>query len=101
MNRKEAYILIQEKGLKGEVASRFGKNYTNVPTEDLIKVIWDYDCTLVEPELKESKKALEEEMDRLAANMNGEVGNPYEAACIAFLGILNDCGLLDELLAKL
>jgi hypothetical protein len=30
-----------------------------------------------------------------------EVDNPYEAACYAFVGILKDSGLLDEILATL
>lgn len=43
MTRGEAYEYICENNLKDEVFDAFGKNFTNVPTSDLIDFIENYD----------------------------------------------------------
>lgn len=39
MNRKEVYEVIKKMELQNVVKNIYGKNYTNVPTDDLIQVI--------------------------------------------------------------
>lgn len=115
MSRKEVYALIQELDLGEEVKERFGNNYTRIPTKKLMEVIWDYDCTLIDnpygdEEDEETEAPQNECLDTQddvvtetpkSITPTNEVDNPYEAACLAFLGILKDSNLLDDVLAKL
>lgn len=118
MNRKEVCALIREHELGEEVKNRFGDNYTRVPTKSLMQLLWDYDCISVDDypyddkenlQAKTQEKAImtEEKMiekevkDTPETSYATEVDNPYEAACYAFVGILKDNGLLDEILKKL
>jgi hypothetical protein len=115
MSRKEVYALIQELDLGEEVKKRFGNNYTRIPTKKLMEVIWDYDCTLVDnpyedEEDEEAETPQNEDLNTQedvvietpkSITPTNEVDNPYEAACLAFLGILKDSNLLDDVLAKL
>lgn len=39
MNRKEAYVYIKDNSLEGEVKEKFGRNFTQVPTDDLLRFI--------------------------------------------------------------
>ena len=43
MTRGEAYLYIRENNLAEEIKDTFGKNYTNVPTDDLVEFINTYD----------------------------------------------------------
>lgn len=109
MERSKIYALIKQYHLEDEVQKRYGNNFTRVSTEKLQQVIWDYDCTLIDPDLKDAKESLEEEINKVkealveakANNGVSDTNNPYEAACLAFLGILEDNDLLDDLLDKL
>ena len=93
MERKEAYSLIKEYGLEEEVVNRFGTNYTRTTTAKLEEIIADY--------LKENEEEEEEENTANSENEAQEVETAYEAACLTFLGILEDSGLLEGLLKKL
>jgi len=97
MERAEAYRLIKEKNLQDEVKRQFGDNYTRVSTENLAKVIWQYDCTLVD---KDPDPSTTTQCTQVPAE-NYTTENPYEAACVAFVGILKDSGLLEDILVKL
>ena len=92
MTRPEAYALIKKYGLQNEVKDKYGRNFTQVGTDDLANVINTHEAMLgagaAAPAKKEEKAAT-------------TVDNPYEAACVTFVGILKDCGLLDAILAKL
>lgn len=39
MNRREAYAYIKDNSLEGEVKEKFGRNFTQVPTDDLLRFI--------------------------------------------------------------
>lgn len=61
INRKEAYTLIKEAGLQEAVKTKFGKNFTQVSTEDLIHTLMEngvkiYDTTPKEVSKEEPKK---------------------------------------------
>lgn len=104
MERKEIYALIQQKNLQEEVKKTYGKNYTMVGNSDLMKIIWNYDCTLVDkdpdaPEVEEKKEV--EVVNTPEVEETTTTEDAYEAACITFLGILKDTDKLDELLAKI
>ena len=109
MDRSKVYALIKQYDLKEEVQSRFGENYTRVPTKKLEQVLWDYDCTLVDEYPYEGQPPVKTQNGPASdcnCNKKGnddvqEVNNAYEAACLAFLGVLKDSGLLYKLLEKL
>ena len=107
MDRKEVCALIREHELGEEVKRQFGDNYTRIPTKKLEQLLWDYDSTLVDEcpyddeELAKKAKESGVEVENTPAHEAQEVDNPYEAACYAFMGILKDSGLLDEILATL
>lgn len=71
MTRGEAYIFICDNNLKEEVKERFGKNYTNVPTDDLIEFISEYDG---EPEDDD-----DEPCDGDCENCDLEIRTPFDA----------------------
>ena len=111
MDRKEVCALIREHELGEEVKRQFGDNYTRIPTKKLEQLLWDYDSTLVDEypyddgeELAKKAKAAHDGSDDPTDWENKEaqeVDNPYEAACYAFVGILKDSGLLNDILATL
>ena len=84
MNRKEAYELIKQYELEDVIKNKYGKNYTNLQTDMLITVIHEYEESLDEDD--------EDDDEQISA---------YEAACLAFLGILKDSGALEDMLAQL
>lgn len=43
MTRKEVYAYIKENNLQEIIKQDTGKNYTNVPTEDLVYYVWNHD----------------------------------------------------------
>ena len=62
INRKEAYTLIKEAGLQEAVKAKFGKNFTQVSTEDLIHTLMENGVKLYDITPKEvSKEEPEEE----------------------------------------
>ena len=85
MNRKEAYQKIKELNLQDEVVKRYGDNYTRVTTDKL--------CELINSVQQHKVVDLGEE-DKV-------VTNPYEAACLVFVGLLKDTGALDDILKRL
>lgn len=85
MNRKEAYQKIKELNLQDEVVKRYGDNYTRVTTDKL--------CELINSVQQQKIVDLSEE-DKV-------VTNPYEAACVVFVGLLKDTGALDDILKRL
>ena len=91
MERKEAYELVKKYNLQKDVEAVSGTNYTRTPTSLIEAVIKEY--------LKENVQ--EPEPCNCGAEESKEVESAYEAACLAFLGILKDTGKLDGLLAKL
>jgi hypothetical protein len=121
MDRKEVCALIREHELGEEVKRQFGDNYTRIPTKKLEQLLWDYDSSLVDEypyddgeelvkKAKESKEAVENTTPAHDGSDDPtdwenkeaqEVDNPYEAACYAFVGILKDSGLLNDILATL
>ena len=103
MERKDVCELIRKYNLGEEVKARFGDNYTHIPTKKLEQLLWDFDATLVDcPYTEEEMAALRPAPQTETASNNAvETDNIYEAACLTFLGLLKDGGLLDSLLAKL
>ena len=87
MTRKEAYVLIRQYNLKDEIKQQFGKEFILLKTEVLEGIIKEYEEGL--------KKDETPNLDTI------EAANAYEAACLAFLSILDDNGALDDLLDKL
>ena len=85
MNRKEAYQKIKELNLQEEVVKRYGDNYTRVTTDKL--------CELINSVQQQKVVDLGEE-DKVMTN-------PYEAACVVFVGLLKDTGALDDILKRL
>ena len=90
MDRKEVCAKIRELNLQDTVKQHYGDNYTRISTDKLEKLINAY--TPVE-KVKAAEKAV---------TSNATVADsPLEAACLTFLGILKDAGLLDSMLVKL
>lgn len=119
MERKVAYAKIKELGLAEEVKKQFGDNYTRVPTDKLEAVINQHSSGAsqkpapAKPEKKavakkptakkETKKAPETKAPEAKKPEDNSVStdNIFEAACLTFLGILKDSGVLEDLLKKL
>ncbi len=110
MERKVAYAKIKELGLQEEVKKQFGDNYTRVPTDKLEAVINQHssgaapDPAPAKPKEKadEKKPAKTEDSEAGKTEDNSvSTDNIYEAACLTFLGILKDNGILEDLLKKL
>ena len=119
MERKVAYAKIKELGLQEEVKKQFGDNYTRVPTDKLEAVINQHSSGAAQkpapakPEKKavakkpaakkETKKAPEAKAPEAKKPEDNSVStdNIFEAACLTFLGILKDSGVLEDLLKKL
>ena len=102
MDRKEAFRLVKELNLQDEIKEIFGKNYTLVTTANLEEVI--NSCRDEEEDDEEEDDY--NEHNQASFNFNpedlaGETENPYEAACMALVGILKDTGRLNVILDKL
>ena len=94
MDRKEVCQKIRDLNLQDAVKQHYGDNYTRVSTDKLVKLIQAYDqpaqkAPVAKPVAAPKKAA------------TAEVSSTYEAACLVFLGLLKDNGLLDDLLKKL
>lgn len=100
MDRKEVCAKIRELNLQDAVKQHFGDNYTRISTDKLESLIKAY-----QPQQKAAspKPEPKPEVKQEAVNTKADVttDNPFEAACLAFLCILDDAGLLDELLDKM
>lgn len=97
MDRKEVCAKIRELNLQDAVKQHFGDNYTRISTDKLESLIKAYK-PVTKPEVKQ-----EAEISSKVADAKADVttDNPFEAACLAFLYILDDAGLLDNLLDKM
>ena len=98
MDRKEVCQKIRDLNLQDAVKQHYGDNYTRVSTDKLIKLVEAYDKPAKEAPKPAEKPAEKSSMEKIAT---AEVGSAYEAACLVFLGLLKDNGLLDDLLKKL
>lgn len=96
MDRKEVCAKIRELNLQEAVKQNYGDNYTRVSTDKLESLIKTY---LNTGEQKD-KPACKQEESKTEAN-NTVKDNPFEAACLVFLGLLKDAGVLDKLIAEL
>lgn len=111
MDRKEVCQKIRDLNLQDAVKQHYGDNYTRVSTDKLIKLVEAYDKPAKmasapkkeEAPKPEAKKSAEEPAEKSSMEKiaTAEVGSAYEAACLVFLGLLKDNGLLDDLLKKL
>jgi hypothetical protein len=99
-NRKEVCEQIRKMNLQDAVKQHFGDNYTRVSTDKLEQLIKTYS---VGKEKAASKPTPKTTATKPAPEKQAEVttDNPYEAACLTFLGLLKDMNLLDDLLKKL
>lgn len=98
MDRKEVCAKIRELNLQDIVKQHYGDNYTRVSNDKLEKLINAYTPN-AQPAAKPEPKV---ETTEKAVVSNATVADsPLEAACLTFLGILKDAGLLDSMLAKL
>lgn len=91
MDRKEVYAKIQELNLQEAVKQNYGDNYTRVSTDRLESLVKTYLKNVSACEQEESKTQVD----------NTVKDNPFEAACLVFLGLLKDAGVLDKLIAEL
>ena len=96
MDRKEVCQKIRDLNLQDAVKQHYGDNYTRVSTDKLESLIKAYQPTKPAPKV-EAKPAPKKKQETNVTDTD----NPYEAACLTFLGLLKDSGLLDSLLAKL
>ena len=96
MDRKEVCQKIRDLNLQDAVKQHYGDNYTRVSTDKLVKLIQAYDQPVQNATKPISKPAAAPKKAATA-----EVSSTYEAACLVFLGLLKDNGLLDDLLKKL
>lgn len=103
MDRKEVCQKIRDLNLQDAVKQHYGDNYTRVSTDKLIKLIQAYDKPAKKASKSKAKKPAEEPAEKSSMEKiaTAEVGSAYEAACLVFLGLLKDNGLLDDLLKKL
>ena len=98
MDRKEVCQKIRDLNLQDAVKQHYGDNYTRVSTDKLVKLIQAYD----QPTQKDTvAKPIHEPVAAPKKAATAEVSSTYEAACLVFLGLLKDNGLLDDLLKKL
>ena len=106
MDRKEVCAKIRELNLQDAVKQHYGDNYTRVSTDKLESLIKAYqpakpapkaEAPKPQPKKPEAKPTPEKKRETNVTDTD----NPYEAACLTFLGLLKDSGLLEGLLAKL
>lgn len=96
MTRPEAYAKVKELNLQDHIKKTFGKNFTQVSTDNLEAAIRDCINQKSKPDMDDAN-----EDDDIMEQGECTVDNVFEAACLAFLGILKDNDALDGLLAKL
>ena len=108
MDRKEVCQKIRDLNLQEEVKKHYGDNYTRVSTDKLEALIKAYTPNQKAVASKPAKKLAEAPKPQAKAPEAKKApenatttDNPYEAACLVFLGLLKDSGLLEGLLAKL
>jgi hypothetical protein len=92
-NRKEVCEQIRKMNLQDAVKQHFGDNYTRVSTDKLEQLIKTYS--------KPTSKTTATKPAPVKTQAEVTTDNPYEAACLTFLGLLKDMNLLDDLLKKL
>ena len=106
MDRKEICAKIRELNLQDAVKQHYGDNYTRVSTDKLESLIKAYQPVKPAPEAEAPKPQPKKPEAKPTPEKKQETNvtdtdNPYEAACLTFLGLLKDSGLLEGLLAKL
>ena len=106
MDRKEVCAKIRELNLQDAVKKHYGDNYTRVSTDKLESLIKAYQPTKPTPKAEAPKPQPKKPEVKPTPEKKQETNvtdtdNPYEAACLTFLGLLKDSGLLEGLLAKL
>lgn len=75
-SRKEAYALIKENGLQDVVKAKFGRNFTQVPTEDLLELLAEHDIQEEDaPEEKPMEEPNEEPQDKALPDCGKDNGN--------------------------
>ena len=94
MERKEAYQLIKKYGLQDQVMKVSGKNFTQTSTDILVKVIEKF--TKPMPDKTSVKKT-----DNHTKHAVTQTSDIWQAACVTFVALLKDAGVLDEILKKL
>lgn len=70
MDRKEAYEYIKKNNLQDVVKTKYGRNYTQVPTNDLIKVI---ESSMKKNEVTEVKKCCEPSSKEVSKKVDSNV----------------------------
>lgn len=106
MDRKEVCAKIRELNLQEAVKQHYGDNYTRVSTDKLESLIKAYQpakpakAEAPKPQPKVDAKKPKPAEKKQETNVT-DTDNPYEAACLTFLGLLKDSGLLEDLLEKL
>jgi hypothetical protein len=98
MDRKEVCQKIRDLNLQDAVKQHYGDNYTRVSTDKLVKLIQAYDKPMQKAPVT---KNMPEPVAAPKKAATAEVSSTYEAACLVFLGLLKDNGLLADLLKKL
>ena len=97
-NRKEVCEQIRKMNLQDAVKQHFGDNYTRVSTDKLEQLIKTYSAG--KEKAVKSTKTTATKPAPIKKQAEVTTDNPYEAACLTFLGLLKDMDLLDGLLKK-
>lgn len=100
-NRKEVCEQIRKMNLQDAVKQHFGDNYTRVSTDKLEQLIKTYSAGKEGADSKPTPKTTATKPAPVKKQAEVTTDNPYEAACLIFLGLLKDMNLLDDLLKKL
>jgi hypothetical protein len=100
-NRKEVCEQIRKMNLQDVVKQHFGDNYTRVSTDKLEQLIKTYSAENEKTASKPTPKTTATKPAPAEKQAEVTTDNPYEAACLTFLGLLKDMNLLDDLLKKL
>jgi hypothetical protein len=100
-NRKEVCEQIRKMNLQDAVKQHFGDNYTRVSTDKLEQLIKIYSAGMQGADSKSKPKTTATKPAPVKKQAEVTTDNPYEAACLVFLGLLKDDGMLDDLLKKL
>lgn len=93
MDRKELYAKVKELCLQDKIKINFGKNFTQVSSNDLEMA--------VAGAMKSEVKTVETPQVTVKVDTAPKTEQEFEAACLVFLGVLKDTGKLDYLLNKL
>lgn len=100
-NRKEVCEQIRKMNLQDAVKQHFGDNYTRVSTDKLEQLIKTYSAGKEKADSKPTPKTTATKPAPVKKQAEVTTDNPYEAACLAFVALLKDMNLLDDLLKKL